>query len=121
MSEENNGGNSSRSQQQRENDIEITKLSMQVQSLRADIGTMQSLLQQFTSQLNKFLLLEQAQAQIDRTQERTQEVVNNLESRVTQLEVAAALSKRTDGFVDKVTWLVMGGVIAAVLSLVIRR
>ena len=99
-----------------DDNITLHVIAIQITNLHDDVGDMKTALKDLASAIIKLALVEERQGQTSLQLERAFKVMERLEARVANLEVAAPLNKQTNAWVLSGVWAAVGVIALVVLK-----
>lgn len=109
MREENDSG--------RGNTVEIVKLSQRMDNMQADLADMKTALRDLAKAIHRLAVVEERQASVASSIERSVALVDELEDRVRSLEIASQNSARITTWIDRSVLGALGFLVAYMISL----
>ena len=95
-----------KSESQQEHHPAVATLNARLTMIHQDVGEMKNVLREMTTAITKLALVEQAQAQSVKVQERVTTALDKLEARVAEIERRMPDVARTSVWVDRALWAV---------------
>jgi hypothetical protein len=81
-------------------------LNLQLKTMHGDVSDIKVALRDLTAAITKLALIEERQSNAAAAQERAFRLLENIEDRVTQLEIQLPNASRTGAWVDRGLWAV---------------